>query len=75
MSEHLINRETIIEGSILREIKEKTDDTIKEIDEEHDDEENLFIKDALNMAKKWQYFMMCREDGKEFYVALTNICL
>ena len=77
--ENLINRETITEESILSEIKEKTCDTIKELDEEDDDEEEEdlvpppSIKEALNMAKKLQHFMMCQEDGGESYGALTKI--
>ena len=76
--ENLINRETITEESILSEIKEKTCDTIEEIDEEDDDEEEDLvpppsIKEALNMAKKLQHFMMCQEDGGESYGALTKI--
>ena len=77
--ENLINRETITEESILSEIKEKTCDTIEEIDEEDDDEEEEdlvpppSIKEALNMAKKLQHFMMCQEDGGESYGALTKI--
>ena len=67
------------EESILSEIIEKTCDTIEELDEEDDDEEEEdlvpppSIKEALNMAKKLQHFMMCQEDGGESYGALTKI--
>ena len=77
--ENLINRETITEESTLSEIKEKTCDTIEELDDEDDDEEEEdlvpppSIKEALNMAKKLQHFMMCQEDGGESYGALTKI--
>ena len=76
--ENLINRETITEESILSEIKEKTCDTIEELDEEDDDEEGEdlvpppSIKEALNMAKKLQHFMIRRDDGGESYGALTK---
>ena len=56
---NLINRETITEESILSEIKEKTCDTIEELDEEEDLVPPPSIKEALNMAKKLQHFMMC----------------
>ena len=71
---NLINRETITEESILSEIKEKTCDTIEELDDEEEDlVPPLSIKEALNMAKKLQHFMMCQEDGGESYGALTKI--
>ena len=73
---NLINRETITKESILSEIKEKTCDTIEKLDEENEEEDLVpppSIKEALNMAKKLQHFMMCQEDGGESYGALTKI--
>ena len=71
--ENLINRETITEESIWSEIKEKTCDTIEKLDEEEEDfVPPPSIKEALNMAKKLQHFMMCQEDGGESYGALTK---
>ena len=80
MCENLINRETITEESILCKIKEKTSDTVEEIDEEHDDEEKDLvplssIKDAHNMGEETvTFYCASRRRGKS-YGALTKIRL